>query len=217
MKTSVFMNSIVVVLIAAVIYAFPQAARGSEGSNALSEKQITYDPPNTEVHWELNADGSDWNRLYASGEADLKFGDNTDVRIAKKTATLRAKAEIAKFLKEKISTDETLENITKECMHATAKQNGVDENATRNVVSTLIEKVSSHADALLKGVIVLEERVDTNAKTVKVTVGMSKKSIGVASHVVNSIRNGGELNSGRNSAAPKSGVTTTRNIMYDKF
>jgi hypothetical protein len=178
---------------------------------------IKYDVPSTEVHWELTADGSDWERLYASGEADLKFGDSRDIRIAKKNAVLRAKAEIAKFFKEKISTEETLEDITKASMKATATDKGVSEEATRNVVSTTIEKIVNQADAVLSGLVTLEEVVDSNAKTVRVTVGISKNSIRIANSVSQSIKDGGATPPNTTTPAAQGSSKTTRSPMYNKF
>ena len=183
---------------------------------AAMGENITYEPTNTAVYWELLPDGSDWEKIYSTGEADLKFGDASDVRVAKKKAVLRAKAELSKFFEEKISTEETLEDITKESLNATAGQDGITEENTRKTVVTTIERIKNQSDAILKGVIILETKVDRDNNVVLVKIGISRNSIGIANSVNSTINQ----KSGTKSTTEKeqqTGTTIKRNPMYDKF
>jgi len=183
---------------------------------AAMGENITYEPTNTAVYWELLPDGSDWEKIYSTGEADLKFGDASDVRVAKKKAVLRAKAELSKFFEEKISTEETLEDITKESLNATAGQDGITEENTRKTVVTTIERIKNQSDAILKGVIILETKVDRDNNVVLVKIGISRNSIGIANSVNSTINQ----KSGTKSTTAKeqqTGTTIKRNPMYDKF
>jgi hypothetical protein len=186
-------------------------------SYANEQKNITYEPTNTSVSWELLPDGSDWERIFSTGEADLKFGDTRDVRLAKKKAVLRAKAELSKFFKETISTEETIEDITKESLNATAGNQGISEENTRKTVVTTIERTKNQSDAILKGVIVLETKVDRNDKVVVVKVGLSRNSIDVASRVQSTIKNSDKNNISQVPSKNESGVTIKRSPMYDNF
>ncbi|MDK9707056.1 MAG: hypothetical protein OEL83_08405 [Desulforhopalus sp.] len=194
----------------------PASAEKTVIKDSTSSGLVTYEEPGTMVRWELLADGSDWERLFASGEADLVFGDAQDVRTAKQAATLRAKAELAKFLKERITDEETLEQITKKNVKTTAGNDGQSTEATRHAIETIAQKISNQADELLRGVVVLEEKVDPTAKMVRITVGVSRKSMRIAGSVAQNIKTSGK---GNESAAPseETSKTTKRSPMYNNF
>jgi len=186
---------------------------------AIEKENITYQPTNTAVYWELLPDGSDWERIYSSGEADLKFGDTRDIRMAKKKAVLRAKAELSKFFKEQLSTEETLEDLTKECLNADAGEQGATEKNTRKTVVTTIERIKNQSDAILKGVIILETKVDRDNRVVQVLVGISKNSIGIANSVQSAINQTPivkELSQQPITEKP-SGTTVKRSPAYNTF
>ncbi len=185
---------------------------------AEEKENVIYKPIDTGVYWELLPDGSDWAKIYSTGEAALKFGDNRDIRMAKKKAVLRAKAELSKFFKEEISTEETLEDITKECLNATAGDVGVTEESTRKTVVTTIERIKNQSDAILKGVVLLETKVDKDNKNVAVKIGISRNSIDVANSVYSEVNKKPGIQKTNSSATEnQSGTTVKRNPIYDKF
>ena len=186
-------------------------------SIAAEAENITYEPTNTAVYWELLPDGSDWNKIYSTGEADLKFGDNRDVRMAKKKAVLRAKAELSKFFKEQISTEETLEDITKECLNATSGDKRITEENIRKTVVTTIERIKNQSGAILKGVLLLETNVDRDKKLVLVKVGISRNSIDIANSVQAEINRKPGTKKTTSSSEQQSGTTVKRNPMYNTF
>ncbi len=188
------------------------------GCFAAEEGNVTYEPVNTALYWELLPDGSDWAKIYSSGEADLKFGDNRDIRMSSKKAVLRAKAELSKFFKEKISTEETLEDITKECLNAAAGAEGITEESTRKTVVTTIERIKNQSDAILRGVVTLETKVDKDNKLVVVKVGISRNSLAIADSVQSEINKKPGIKQTKPSASEKpSGTTIKRSPMYDTF
>jgi hypothetical protein len=142
---------------------------------SAAEAPIYEDP--TGVALEMSEDGSDWKRIRSIGEASLPIGDRKDVQDATRKATLMAKAEIAKFLKESISTEETLEEITKTMAEA---RTGQDAAATRKSCETLVVNIRNSASEILKGVIVLEQKVDMSERLVRVTVGVSRNTMKTA-------------------------------------
>ena len=75
------------------------------------------------------------------------------VRKAKKVAILRAKARIAKFMEEEITTDETFERIEKSLETELAGE----ETFSMEAIETQTESIKNSAKALLKGVKVIEE------------------------------------------------------------
>ena len=155
---------------------------------ANGEDVVSYQPMNSSVEILFNSDGSDWEKIMAFGEADLKFGDRTDIRQATKKATLRAKAELSKFMKERISTEETSEEITKLLSKTTSNGQDVSEENTRKIVDTTIEKIVNQSNAILKGILVLENNINKKNKYVRVTVGVSRKTQGIADSLADSFK-----------------------------
>jgi hypothetical protein len=150
--------------------------------------QVQYQEPTTGVEIIFSQDGSGWDKIMANGESELMFGDRRDIRQSTSKATMRAKTEIAKFLKEKLNTSETVEEITKTLSNA-KRENGQNVSSSeRKTVETLISKISNSADAILKGVVILEQEVNQQEKFVRVKVGMSKKTMRTADGMSNAIR-----------------------------
>ncbi len=183
---------------------------------AADEETIVYQPMNSGVEIIFNADGSDWQKMKAIGLADLKFGDRTDVRQATKKAVLRAKADLTKFMKEKITSKETSEEITKLSMTAKSDGKNLSEDRTRKIVDTTIEKIVNDADAILKGIIVLESNVNKDDKYVRVVIGVSRKTIAVADSLKANF-SGNTMPSGPAHVETGSGNTVRRSSNYDNF
>ncbi len=111
--------------------------------------------------------------ILSCGEANLASTNNpASIRNAKKRATLRAKAEIVKFISETITTTETLETISR-----TLGKNGDFEEVS---LSTQIESIQSEASKLLKGVQTIGEDVDKENMLVQVWVGINLKTMKAA-------------------------------------
>jgi hypothetical protein len=183
--------------------------------NAFSAESPVYEDT-TGVSMEMNSDGSDWLKIRSVGEATLKIGDRQDVINSTKKATLLAKAEIAKFLNEKVTTSDTVSEITKTLSE---NNNGI-ESVNRKNVETLVTEIHNSSEAILKGVLVLEQNVDAKNKVVKVTVGLSRNTMATADSLKSSLK--GEkpgINSNPKTAidAEKISDEIRRNKSYDNF
>ncbi|MBK8751652.1 MAG: hypothetical protein IPL99_08365 [Candidatus Competibacteraceae bacterium] len=177
-------------------------------ATAQDSAAVVYEDP-TGVTVEFEPDGSDWKRIYSTGEADLSFGDRKDLQNARRKAELEAKAAIAKFLNETIKSEETLEDITKTMTDSNANKAGKDTTANRKTVETVTNKISNSADAILRGVMALEQKEDIPNKRVTVKVGMSRKTMATADSVKRTL----QQNSGQPQMAPpppptSSGIAT---------
>src|SRR5256885_16310200 len=58
-------------------------------------------------------DQGSFKSIKCPGEAEMDFADAKGIRIAKQKAVLRAKAALAKFMKERIHSQEVMEDMTK--------------------------------------------------------------------------------------------------------
>lgn len=147
----------------------------------------------TGVSYEVDENGQ-FARIRSTGEADLEFGDQKEIRVATQKAQMRAKANIAKFLSERVTSSEVLDYAEK---MATNNQ-GKNKNSTRETVENYMENIKNSADALLKGVIATKTDINKDEKYVKVEMGLSKKTMAIADTVNNALRTDSTENNGDN-------------------
>lgn len=147
-----------------------------------SSTDILYTNPSG-VTVNLNSDGS-IKSIMATGEAELIIGDRKDVRISLQKAEMRAKASIAKFISESITSTQTLDEITETI---TAYNSNGDSAATRDSIEKTTESISNSANEILKGVVTLLQDVDNENKFVMVTVGINDKTLQASNAVKNDI------------------------------
>lgn len=168
---------------------------------ATEEVQADLDSPDG-VSLELLPAGG-W-RLYGRGSGTYDFNDADEIRGATQDATLRAKAAIAKFLKESIHSTEVMNNISTKLKHLSAKTgSGESAEISKTDVQTRVESVVAMADQVLRGLVVIESKKKPmgNGGTVTITVGVSSKTEAVS----NAIREGRPVSG---SAATNGGTDT---------
>lgn len=137
----------------------------------------------------MTKDGSQWEKLFASGESTYIFDDRNNIRKAVKKATMRAKASFAKFLTEGINTTDTQEEISKTIEKLQKNSNGNQSaSANQESVSIMTETISNSAQSLLKGVITICSSNNADDKYVQVVVGISKNTMKIADSVKNDLK-----------------------------
>lgn len=189
----------------------------SSFAQAAEDKFLVYEDI-TGVTLEMTDDASSWLKLRSVGEATLRFGDRQDVLLSTKKATLTAKAEIAKFLSERVSTQDSISDMTKVL---TEKNNSGAESATRKSVENMSTEIHNSADQILKGVLTLEQKVDTKSGVVKVTVGISRKSMASAdsikAHIKSDMSNVSAATIDSTAESTQVGDEVKRSKNYDNF
>ncbi len=123
-------------------------------------------------------DPTNW-KLVCLGTAPYDFNDADEIKDATRAATLDAKAALTRFLNEKLSTTESIEKVvSKQAAQAT----GQGRNVSKASMTTQVTTIKSSADAILRGVIVLESEQlwRGNQGTVRIKIGQSQKTIAVA-------------------------------------
>ncbi|MBF0784000.1 hypothetical protein E4T80_00690 [Muribacter muris] len=157
----------------------------------------------TGVSYEVDENG-EFARIRATGEAELEFGDRKDIRMATQKATLRAKANIAKFLSERVTSEEVIDNVENVVTKtenadnvATKMENGENittktengnKSANREVILSYLEKIHNSAEALLKGVIATKTDINKDEKYVQIELGISKKTMAAADTLKKELR-----------------------------
>ena len=177
-----FMTMVVV----AVIFYSSQVLAQSQGSDSIPT--IIHTDSIGGVKVEYDEFGS-WLRMRSTGEAELPFGSPSDIRRAKKKSILRAKAALVQFMKQTITSSEHLEDVANTIYNEQRKGGKYSQEAVRKTLEDESEMISGSAEGILRGVIVLEEKVDKNNQNVWVTLGVSRKTVRAAAGLKKSINN----------------------------
>ncbi len=166
---------------------------------------------------ELLPDGG-W-RIYGKGEGTYDFNEADEIRQAGKDAQLRAKANIAKFLSERIKSTEEMVNLTAKQKRSNDDGSGKPTvEVSKTDVQTRLEKISSQADSILKGVIVLESQKTPrgNGGVIAIKVGVSSRTVAVATRVADQLDGRSDISGGNGSAAGMGGASGGPNVPEHK-
>jgi hypothetical protein len=147
-------------------------------------------------------------QITAVGTGTYDFNDPDDIKDARKEAEMRAKAAIAKFLKEDISTQEGMGEASKKVKSVSSDGQNQSTSVSKTSVKTAMESIRNSASALLTGVVVLQDAKipSGNGGTYKVMVGVSSKTTAAANAAANGIA--GSLNDRGGASAPAVGGAT---------
>ena len=130
-------------------------------------------------------------QITAVGSGVYDFNDPDDIKDARKEAEMRAKAAIAKFLKEDISSQEGMDEASKKVKNVSSDGTTQSTSVSKTTVKTAMESIRNSASALLTGVVVLQDaKVPNEGKdggTYKVMVGVSSKTVAAAGKAANGI------------------------------
>jgi len=138
----------------------------------------------TGVRFSITDDGS-ISRIWARQDQPVTIPDARGVRTAKIISEERAKAEIARFLEQRVEAERVVREFEKDLSLAETTSGGKIPTAlqknTRKVVTSLDEAIRSGAAQRLSGVFVLDQGYDASSQMAWTTVGMSVRTMeGVA-------------------------------------
>ncbi len=124
-------------------------------------------------------------KIFASGVANYDFNEGEEINEALSEANMVAKANLAKFLKEGIKSDESIDKITSKKKDLTKNGNNIDISVVKKSVKTQTTSIKNQANALLTGVIKVCESNDASMKEIQVVLAVSPKTMAAASKVAN--------------------------------
>jgi len=110
----------------------------------------------------------------------VEFPDRRGINKAYIIAEEKAKANIARYMRQASSSTRTVREVDDSLSKATRNSSGEgaswSKENTRKVIETLEEVTGSSAQAVLQGVRILERSYDEKAEEVKVVVGINRQS-----------------------------------------
>lgn len=127
------------------------------------------------------SDANNW-KVFAVGTAPLMTDDAFSQQEATTEATLAAKAALSRFFSERVTTDSSIETLTTMLVSTGAGPSGPTNSATRDTAKRQLTAIRSSADAILRGVVVLqvEHTWDGKSGMIRIKVGQSQKTLSVA-------------------------------------
>ena len=129
-------------------------------------------------------------QIFAVGTGTYDFDDVDDVLDAQNEATAKAKANLAKFMNESLSTDEKIESMSKKVKTVSAQNGESTASVDKTSVKTALTSIKNSSAALLKGVIVLSSSkvpAKGTSGTCRVMVGVSSKTLIAVGKLANGI------------------------------
>ena len=120
----------------------------------------------------FHQDGS-LRKLVSVAEAGLEGREPHDIHDALEKATIKAKAQIVRFMNERVITEEVLDGIS-------TLSPGTNAIETRQPAKTRVTTIRSHAQALLRGVVVVATHIKHFEKRVQVIVATDPSHIHAA-------------------------------------
>ena len=182
-------NLVILCALALVGSVFAQDANKADlqKTAAAPEIQKQFDQPDGAAIF-MKPDGSF--QILARGTGTYDFDDVDDVNDARQEGVLKAKAALAKFMKEKLSTEEAFASASKKVKSITSDGQTQTANVKKESVKTNAQIIRNSADALLKGVITLKEQKiprKGSSGEIQVTVGVSSKTLKAVGKLVRAL------------------------------
>ena len=165
-------------------------AQNAVFGQAVQDPQLQTNATNAQVQAELDQpdgvaitikpDGTF--QIFARGTGTYDFSDPDDIKDARRDGTMRAKANLSKFLKEKVSSNEGLDEVSKKSKSMTSDGQVQTVAVSKESVKIATESIRNESEAILTGVITLKvQQVPRgNGGEIQVTVGISSKTLKAA-------------------------------------
>lgn len=204
------MKKLMIAAVCASLFAqnavFGQAAQDPQlqANAANADVQAELDQPDG-VAITLKPDGTF--QIFARGTGTYDFNDPDDIKDARRDGTMRAKANLSKFLKEKVSSAEGLDEVSKKSKSMTSDGQVQKVAVSKESVKIATESIRNQSEAILTGVITLKDQKVPrgNGGEIQVTVGISSKTLAAAKKVaqgINQSLQGRDAPTGGGAAAP---------------
>ena len=176
MKTMTLLLTCGLLLAGSVSFAQDAQLKENAGNPTVQQE---LDQPDG-VALTLKPDGSF--QIFARGTGVYDFNDPDDIKDARRDGTLRAKANLAKFLKEKVSSSEGVDEVSKKSKAMSSDGTVQKAAVSKESVKVATESIRNSAEAILTGVITLKEQQIPRGGggEIQITVGISSKTLKAA-------------------------------------
>lgn len=177
---------------------------------AVAAQTDVFELPLQGIQIESGANG-EWERIYATGVQPVEFPDRRGITTAQRIAEQRAKAEIVKFFDQEMSAETIVSEMEATTQVSTRQLGSSGESfgkeSQRVLATSLSEVLRSYSSSTLRGVMVLESGYDEASEEAWVKVGISRRSLAMASAARSDMTAGGQTLTGAQAAGAGQVVT----------
>ncbi len=146
-----------------------------------------------EIEW---APDGRFNRVYSQKCHPVGIPDNRGISKATTIAEEKAKAEIVRFIEQKVFSGRVVTEVDSDLEQATSsisdKGESFSKETKRQMVETLTTITGSSASGVLRGVVLLDTGYDAPRREACVRVGVSRKTMAAAGDVSDALKGGGK-------------------------
>ncbi len=186
-KLTMMVSTTVVAVSMAMAQAPQPDAQLEKNASAAAITKALQEPDGVAIA--LAEDGSfQW---FARGTAVSEFNNAEDILEARQAARAKAKYAFAKFLKEKIQGEDSYGEASIQAVSLSKEGNLSSKTVTKEKIKEFKTRISTYAEAVLKGAVVLREvKIPTSGGVeIQVTMGISSKTLD-AVHALKDALNG---------------------------
>ena len=138
-------------------------------------------------------DAGDWVRMFSTYRQPVSFPDRRGIRNAQTIAEEKGKAQIVRFMRENVTSERLVEEVSKESQTALRNQAGgkeaVSRTTQREMVESIREFTRSYSEGTLRGVTVLEQGYDERAEEAWVKIGLSRRTAALGQRLQRDLQN----------------------------
>ena len=209
-----------IILLALTSLAFNSFAETTASVTPQNEASITDDGLGVELKFDKNGKLLS---LRSTFRHPVEFGDRRGINKAYIIAEEKAKANIARYMNQIVTTSRITTEIDDSLSKSARSRNNSGESwtkdNTRNVTESLKEITTSSASAILKGVRIIERSYVEKDEEVKVVIGINRDSQSGADQLSKGIGNTENDNTKKpnNNSFPSVGSEVKRSRDADKF
>ena len=209
-----------IILLALTSLTFNSYAEINASLTPQNEASITDDGLGVELKFDKNGKLLS---LRSTFRHPVEFGDRRGINKAYIIAEEKAKANIARYMNQIVTTSRITTEIDDSLSKSARSRNNSGESwskdNTRNVTESLKEITTSSASAILKGVRIIERSYIEKDEEVKVVIGINRDSQSGADQLSKGIGNTENDNTKKpnNNSFPSVGSEVKRSRDADKF
>jgi hypothetical protein len=138
-------------------------------------------------------EAGNWIQMYSTYRQPVSFPDRTGLRKAYIIAEEKGKAQIIRFMEEKVTSERLIEEVSKESQTALRRQSNGTQSISRDTQREMVESIKeftrSYSAGTLRGVTILEQGYDEKAEEVWVSIGLSRRTAALGQQLQGDLRN----------------------------
>jgi hypothetical protein len=170
------------VVVSAVVLLSACSSLNMSNNRVDGPDSVTAEFMGGDIRVTFNKDGQ-FESIHSSGVARVTSTLPSATEDAFVVATLRAKQQIAEFMKDEIEGDRFANTLTDNLQKGSDVNGQIDNEVNTNIAKQVQENIKSKSKAILQGVYVESKKFNNSTNTVRVVVKSGMSDIAVAKQI----------------------------------